>query len=181
MWRKWFFLGSFIIFLAAMAVLGSLTASPAQAQCADTPADSSCITCHEYQGVDPVYGKGEWHEIHARKDCCWNCHGGNTQAQDEDLAHVGMTVHPLQDIYTHCYSCHPEDYPKRAERFAAALGETLGSAPTSTAVAATLVVSHPIAILSLVTVAIAPFPWQVASGEHVSWACFSLGLYCQVV
>lgn len=57
--RKWFFLGSFIIFLTAMAVLGIFTASRAQAECGDPPTDSSCITCHEYLGADPVYGKGE--------------------------------------------------------------------------------------------------------------------------
>jgi len=145
--RKWFFLGSFIIFLTAMAVLRIFTTSPAHAQCGDTPADSSCITCHEYQGADPVYGKGEWHAIHARKDCCWSCHGGNTQAQDKDLAHVGMTVHPLQDIYTDCYSCHPEDYHERAERFAAVLGVTPGSSPTATPFPAGPVAENPIVIL----------------------------------
>jgi hypothetical protein len=159
--RKWFFIGSSIIFFATMAVLGSLTATPAQAQCGDTPANSSCITCHEYQGVDPVYGKGEWHEIHARKDCCWNCHGGNTQAQDKDLAHVGMTAQPLQDIYTDCHSCHPEDYPERAERFAVSLGITPKSAPTPTVVAAAPVQSNPIIILPPGSTA-APFPWLTA-------------------
>lgn len=63
--RKWFFLGSSIIFLAAMAVLGILTASPVKAECSDPPTDSSCITCHEYQEANPVCGKGEWHIIHA--------------------------------------------------------------------------------------------------------------------
>jgi hypothetical protein len=160
--RKWFFLGSFIIFLTAMAVLGIFTTSPAHAQCGDTPADSSCITCHEYHGADPVYGKGEWHEIHARKDCCWNCHGGNTQTQDKDLAHIGMTVNPLKDTYTDCHSCHPEDYPERAEGFALALGITPGSAPTPTAVDATPVESHPIIILPMETTTTASFPWPLA-------------------
>jgi len=160
--RKWFSLGSFIIFMAVMAVLENLTASTAQAQYGDTPADSSCITCHEYQGADPVYGKGEWHEIHARKDCCWNCHGGNTKAQDEDLAHVGMTVHPLEDIYTDCHSCHPDDYPGRAERFAVALSVTPGSAPTPTVVPVSPVESHPIVILLPISAVTAPFPWPVA-------------------
>jgi len=145
--RKWFFLGSFIIFLAAMAVLGIITTTPAQAQCGDNPADSSCITCHETQGADPVFGKGEWHAIHARKDCCWNCHGGNTRAQDKDLAHVGMTAHPLQDIYTDCYSCHPVDYPERAKRFAVVLGVTPGSSPTATPLPVGPVAENPIVIL----------------------------------
>jgi hypothetical protein len=155
--HKWFFLGSFIIFLVAMAVLGSLIVSPAQAQCGDTPADSSCITCHEYQGADPMYGKGEWHEIHALKDCCWNCHGGNTKSQDKDLTHVGMTAYPLQDIYTDCHSCHPDDYPKRAERFSVALGVTSGSALTPTVVTVGPVESHPIVILRPPSAATASF------------------------
>jgi hypothetical protein len=111
--RKWFFLGSFIIFLVAMAVLGSLSTSPAQAKCSDTPADSSCITSHEYQGADPVYRKGEWHEIHASKDCCWNCHGGNTQAQDKNLAHAGMTVQPLSNhVPSSSFRHHPLWLPR---------------------------------------------------------------------
>jgi hypothetical protein len=157
--HKWFFLGSFIVFLTAMAVLGILTTSPAHAQCGDTPPDSSCITCHETQGMDPVYGKGEWHEIHARKDCCWNCHGGNTQTQEKDLAHIGMTANPLEDTYTDCHSCHPEDYPERAERFAVVLGITPGSAPTPTAVATAPVESHPIVILPPPSAVTASFPW----------------------
>jgi hypothetical protein len=129
--HKWFFLGSCGIFLIAMAVLGIFIASPVRAECGDPPTYSSCITCHEYQGADPVSNKGGWHEIHARNDYCWNCHGGNTKAQDKDLAHEGMTVHPLQDIYTDCHSCHP-DYDARAAQFAPTLGVTPGSCATPT-------------------------------------------------
>jgi hypothetical protein len=174
--HKWFFLGSFISFLVALTVLEILTASPAQAQCGDNPADSSCITCHEYQGADPVYGKGEWHEIHALKDCCWNCHGGNTKAQDKDLAHVGMTAHPLQDIYTDCHSCHPDDYPERAERFALALGVTPGSAPTPTVVTIGPVESHPIIILPSPSAPTASFSWPVAILGAGVIGLFLLGL-----
>jgi hypothetical protein len=162
MLHKWFFLGSFVILMAVIAVFGYLTTSTAQAQCSDLPADSSCITCHEYQAVDPVYGKGEWHEIHARKDCCWNCHGGNSTARDKDLAHAGMTTYPLQDIYTDCHCCHPDDYPGRAKRFSVALGVTPGSAPTPTVVTVGLVESHPIVILLPLPAPTVPFPWPVA-------------------
>jgi hypothetical protein len=98
-----------------------------RAQCGDIPAASSCITCHATE--DPVFDEGEWHQIHARKDCCWNCHGGNTQAQDKELAHVGLVVQPLMDAYADCYACHPNDYQARAERF----GDILGIQPASNA------------------------------------------------
>jgi hypothetical protein len=96
----------------------------ALAQCGggDQPPESSCCACHAI--AHPVLGQGEWHEIHARKDCCWNCHGGNDQAQDKDLAHIGLVSHPLEDPYTNCHACHPDDYQQRAERFAVALGVT---------------------------------------------------------
>jgi hypothetical protein len=145
--RKLLFLVYLSFSLFALVVLVILTVSSARAQCGDTPPDSSCITCHEYQGTDPVYGKGEWHDIHASKDCCWSCHGGNTRTQDKDLAHVGMTKNPLVDIYMDCHSCHPEDYPARAERFAIALGVTPGSSPTGTPVPAGLFVEHPIVVI----------------------------------
>jgi len=47
--------------------------------------------------------------------------------QDKDLAHEGMVLNPLQDIYTDCYACHPDDYQMRAERFGAALGISISS------------------------------------------------------
>lgn len=162
MLRKWFWLGSFTSFFVVMAVLGIFIVSPAQAQCGDTPADSSCITCHEYQGADPVYGKGEWHEIHALKDCCWNCHGGNTQAQDKDLAHEGIIAQPLQDVYSDCACCHPEDYYQRAEQFAAALDITPGCSLTPTAVAVAMVQSNPLVILPPPSAPATSFPWPVA-------------------
>ncbi len=101
-----------------------LTASAGLAQCGDTPPDSTCYQCHLKE--DPVFGNGEWHDIHARKDCCWYCHGGNSTAMDKDQAHIGMLVNPLVDAHMDCYPCHPTDYGERAERFGALLGITVG-------------------------------------------------------
>jgi hypothetical protein len=128
--RKWFFLGSSITVLVAMAVLGILTTSPVRAQCG-VPQQSSCTTCHAQE--DPVSGKGEWHIIHASKDICINCHGGNATTMDKDLAHETLTANPLSDIYTDCHSCHP-DYDVRAQIFASTLGVTPGSCATPTQV-----------------------------------------------
>jgi len=109
-----------MLLLTAGLVVWAGTAPRALAQCGDTIDKSSCITCHEVS--DPVTGTGEWHDVHAAKDCCWNCHGGNTTTMDKDLAHAGMTLNPLVDTYQDCHACHPDDYQSRAERFGASLG-----------------------------------------------------------
>jgi hypothetical protein len=151
--------GMGILFLAMGLALW--TESSALAQCGETPAKSSCITCHETE--DPVYGKGEWHTIHARKECCTNCHGGNCSAKDKDLAHVGLVANPLNDIYTSCHGCHPDDYTTRAERFAIALGVTLYSRPTSTPVPIVSMVDHPMVILPQSALAATNFEsWNLA-------------------
>jgi hypothetical protein len=116
------------IWLILMVVLGIWWALPqtALAQCGDTPADSTCKTCHEESY--PVYGTGEWHDIHARKDCCWNCHGGNSRSMDKEAAHAGMVLNPLTDTYQDCYACHPYDYDERATIFGAQLNVEPGVA-----------------------------------------------------
>ena len=111
-------MGALLLFAGLVVWAG--TAPRALAQCGDTIEKSSCITCHET--TYPVNGTGEWHDIHANKDCCWNCHGGNTTAQDKDLAHVGMALNPLANTYQDCYACHPDDYQSKAERFGSILG-----------------------------------------------------------
>ena len=102
------------------------------AQCSDPK--PSCVTCHAE--THPVVTQGEWHVIHARKECCRNCHGGNDQAQDKDLAHVDITLHPLENTYTSCHQCHPDDYRQRADRFAVVLRVTPTSSEPITRVAA---------------------------------------------
>jgi hypothetical protein len=125
---QWFFITS----LAGMVVLLVVGTTSVSAQC-ENPPPSSCTTCHAQE--DPVNEKGEWHIIHASKDICINCHGGNGSASEKDLAHEGLMAHPLDDIYTDCHGCHP-DYDERASRFAPALGITPGSCATPTPVTA---------------------------------------------
>lgn len=104
----------------AVGVLVLLAPQAAIAQCEDPK--PSCCACHAT--AHPVTDQGEWHTIHARKECCRACHGGNDQAQDKETAHVGMTLHPLQDTYLACHQCHPDDYQQRAGIFAVALHVT---------------------------------------------------------
>ena len=117
-----------------------------QAQCGDDPGSSSCITCHEKESAYRVIGTGIWHAIHASKDSCWNCHAGNSRVDDKELAHEGILVHPLEDVYTDCYACHPIDYLQRAELFGAILGVTPASRPTSTPVLKIAASQKPIGI-----------------------------------
>jgi hypothetical protein len=139
------------------------SSSPAFAQCGDTPPKSSCITCHEIE--DPVYQNGEWHGIHALKDCCTNCHGGNCRMMDKTQAHEGLVAHPLDDIYTNCYPCHPYDYQERAAPFGALLGVIPSSRETPTPVPTSPVIEHPMVILPTYTPsAMAVFPWFLVLG-----------------
>lgn len=120
----------FFASLIGMIVLLAIGAVPVLAQCED-PEPSSCTSCHARE--DPVNKNGEWHIIHAGKDICINCHGGNARAIDKDLPHEGLMAHPLDDIYTDCHSCHP-DYDARAAQFASILGVTPNSCATPTSI-----------------------------------------------
>jgi hypothetical protein len=152
-----------LVFLVIGILIWATTPTTSAAQCGDVPPKSSCITCHEKE--DPVHENGEWHDIHALKDCCTSCHGGNCMASEKDLAHESLVANPLEDIYTSCYSCHPDDYQARAVRFAAILGVTPGSSPTATSHPVAEVVEHPIVILppSSPSTSLQPF-WLSALG-----------------
>lgn len=97
---------------------------PAAAQCGSSA--SSCKNCHEVQKQDPVNAKGEWHTAHAFGDFCEFCHAGNVKAKDKAGAHTGL-INPLSDVKGSCQSCHPNDYMARAQKFADALGQPIGS------------------------------------------------------
>ncbi len=97
------------------------------------PPKSSCISCHVPDGH--VQRMGEWNNVHTSQDLCVNCHGGNGSTMDKTLAHEGITVQPLSDIYTDCHSCHPADYVARADKLAATLNVTPGSCSTPTPMA----------------------------------------------
>jgi len=107
---------------------------PALTQCGDTPEESTCKTCHDESY--PVDGTGEWHDIHARKDCCWNCHGGNSRSLNTETAHSGMLLNPLTNTYQDCYACHPYDYDERAVVFGTQLNVETGSSTPTPVIAA---------------------------------------------
>lgn len=132
------------IFLVGSYAL--LFTSPVLAQCGGghPVAGSTCLACHK--DLASINAKGEWHSIHAGQDLCLNCHGGNGTALDKTLAHNDMAANPLDNIYTDCHSCHPNDYIIRANRFANELGDTVGSCSTPTTVSASPVNYQPVVI-----------------------------------
>lgn len=97
---------------------------PAQAQCGSSA--SSCKSCHETQGQDPVNTEGEWHTQHAFGDFCEFCHAGNVQAAEKDAAHEGL-ADPMGDVAASCQGCHPQDLAERSEKYASVLGIDLAS------------------------------------------------------
>ena len=181
--RKWLitlvFIG--ILFLGCSVLVWAITPIPAAAQCgSNPPPDSSCYTCHVEQ--DPVYENGEWHGVHARKDCCAKCHGGNCSTMDKDLAHQSLITNPLSDIYTNCHSCHPDDYQVRAEVFAIELGITPSSIPTPTPVPVGKVMASPLVILpSPISSQPSTFPWPAILGGLTIIVLFLFGIITLII
>jgi hypothetical protein len=122
------------LFLIINILLLFISASPVLAQCPDIPEKSSCISCHQTSSIPPERASYDWHNTHFQKDCCTRCHGGNCIAEDEEIAHEGLIVQPLEDIYTSCRGCHPDDYVVLANQLAASIGVIPGSLPTPTPV-----------------------------------------------
>lgn len=123
---------SSLLFISVTLVLVGMILSipnPAQAQCGSSA--SSCKSCHETQGQDPVNSESEWHTQHAFGDFCEFCHAGNVQATDEAAAHEGL-VPPMEDVAASCQGCHPQDLAERSQKYASVLGIEIssgGSAP----------------------------------------------------
>ena len=176
----------FVVLLGTFLMCAGLfiwLSTPVQvaAQCgSNPPPESTCVTCHIEEA--PVYENGEWHGVHARKDCCANCHGGNCRASDKDLAHQDMIANPLSDIYTNCHSFHPDDYQVRAEVFAIELGITPSSFPTPTPVPAGKVMANPLVILpSPISSQPSTFPWPALLGGLTIIILFLFGIITLII
>jgi hypothetical protein len=135
--------------LAALLAVWTTCPILARAQCGNI--ESTCYTCH--QATNPVCGTTDWHTTFAHRYACWNCHGGNDTAQDKEQAHVGLIANPLEDAYTSCYPCHPNNYEQRAQQLADEIGIPVSfrepapkpSAPNVAVVSQPLVLPTPVA------------------------------------
>jgi hypothetical protein len=111
--------GRRVLFLARVLAIGCVLAmaQPVYAQCASNA--SSCVTCHETQGLRPVLQSAQpWHVDHGFGDLCASCHAGEPTAATEQAAHLGLRD-PLLDATESCAGCHSGDAPARAERYRA--------------------------------------------------------------
>jgi hypothetical protein len=160
--------------LAVASLFALAIPSPAFAQCGGTSmAKSSCITCHEKEA--PVSAQGAWHIVHAHMDYCANCHGGNINASDKTLAHESLIANPLKDIYTDCFSCHPEDYAVLAGYYAAVLDVKPESSATGTPVPVESPSYHPIVLMPVsTTMGVTPPNWTKYFGETICIFLFLL-------
>ncbi|MCC6995377.1 MAG: YeeE/YedE family protein [Deltaproteobacteria bacterium] len=122
--------------LPVIVICGYLgVAAPVSAQC--TSNASSCVTCHETQGLRPVLRSPQpWHSDHGFADLCAACHGGDAAAEGKARAHWGLRS-PLADPARACAGCHSGDASARAERYlshtpsAGATTPPTGAAPTA--------------------------------------------------
>ncbi|MFZ3102189.1 MAG: cytochrome c3 family protein [Desulfitobacteriaceae bacterium] len=125
--KKWSLL-ALIFGVFGVVLLGSFWfMSPNVTQAACGASTSSCKTCHEVKGEDPVSKKGDWHTQHAFGDFCQACHLGVATETDKTKAHVGL-VKPLAQPDQSCASCHPSDSAARAVKY----GGTTSANPTGT-------------------------------------------------
>jgi len=136
--------------LVIALVAGSALARPAAAQCPSNA--SSCLTCHETQGVRPVLqGAQSWHLDHGFGDLCAGCHGGDREATTAAAAHLGLRATPLVDSAASCAGCH-DDHVALADRYrpllAQATPERVVPPPTATT-------TPPISIANLVLAGVA--------------------------
>lgn len=115
-----FFLG--IVTLFTVIYLNLNKPEPVNAACG--VATSSCLTCHEELGKNPVNTKGDWHIQHQFGDFCQACHQGNPNEEDMTKAHEGIIKNPLTAPDQNCQSCHSADFSAKAAKYGSAGTQT---------------------------------------------------------
>lgn len=122
------FFGLFSVILLSSYYFGPQ--KTAQAACGAST--SSCKTCHEVKGEDPVSKKGDWHVEHSFGDFCQACHLGVTTENDKAKAHAGIIAKPLSQSDQSCASCHPSDIAARVAKYGGSVSGPTPSGSSST-------------------------------------------------
>lgn len=124
-WQKKGRQGRFAILLATLVwTLARMT----YGQC--TSNASSCVNCHESQGLRPVLNSADaWHVDHGFGDLCASCHAGDAAATTKETAHRGLRS-PLANPSVSCAACHASDATARADGYIARLSNAAPPGPT---------------------------------------------------
>ncbi|EGW37520.1 hypothetical protein [Desulfosporosinus sp. OT] len=115
--KKWSLLALFFGLFSVVLVGSFWLLTPKVTEAACGASTSSCKTCHEVKGEDPVSKKGNWHIQHAFGDFCQACHLGVATETDKAKAHVGVVAKPLAQPDQSCASCHPSDSAARVAKY----------------------------------------------------------------
>lgn len=135
--------------LAAAAILGCLILAGAVAQPARAQEGSTCFDCHQERYWQ--YDSGRAACFSTMPGRCTDCHAGEADTWDEDLAHTGLIASPALDGAAACKACHLEDALDRAQ----GIGAYTGSKPQPAE----------IAIAPRPELALAPAPPQSLPGD----------------
>ncbi|HEY8909427.1 MAG TPA: cytochrome c3 family protein [Desulfosporosinus sp.] len=131
--KKWSLL-ALIFSVFGVVLIGSFWLTPPKVtEAACGASTSSCKTCHEVQGTDPVSKKGDWHIQHSFGDFCQACHLGVATETDKTKAHAGLVAKPLAQPDQSCASCHPADAAVRVAKYGGAAVSTPAGSTTSAA------------------------------------------------
>ncbi len=122
-------IGKFLKGFASLLVVGvillpavSFTSQTAFAdEPAPPPANVKCIVCHE--NLYFLHDTGNWFCLKEAPMSCVDCHGGNPNTLDKNLAHVQRSAHPvINDDVSKCRQCHPQECDERVAYFDANAG-----------------------------------------------------------
>jgi hypothetical protein len=97
-----------------------------------SPEESGCFECH--QGLYWLFDSGRAVCFCTMEAYCTDCHSGQADTLDKDLAHTVMISSPVRDNAAICQDCHPDDYQERSELVMARIGVK----PTAVAVSVSL-------------------------------------------
>jgi len=116
----------------SVVLVGSFwVTTPKVTEAACGASTTSCKTCHEVKGENPVSQKGDWHTQHAFADFCQACHLGVATENDKTKAHAGVVAKPQAQPDQTCASCHPADTATRVAKYGGAVTSAPTGNPTS--------------------------------------------------
>ncbi len=115
-----------IVLWAALSMVGRVNAD----EPGPISANVQCVVCHE--NLYFLHDTGNWFCLRESPMTCVDCHGGNPNTLDKNLAHAQRIAHPIinEDV-SKCRQCHPQECDERVAYFdrTAGIGNVKVAAP----------------------------------------------------